>query len=356
MNTKVYAGAVALALSWSSALAGPTAATTYNCVKLNSVGDLNTLALGVSPNGHIAGKLFEADGSFNQGALWYRDLLTMAGQMSDGYAVNDRADMAGAMNSDAALLSAGAVARLPNLGSGQGGSLAGGIDRTGRVVGGSADAQSTWRAVWWVDGVASELGTLGTNPRAHSHASAINRYGDIVGLSQAEDHFTSNEAVLWKRRSHDIIRLPKLTIDGTAEASAINDDGLIVGRGNYPGGRADRYHALAWKNHSSVIDLGALPSGTMSAALAVRNDGVIVGYSSVDAAATDFRATVWYAPGRKPIDLNTRLVGQGCFNDQTGDHFVLTDAQGIADDGTIVANGRHDGATPSQLGFRLVPQ
>lgn len=353
MKKNEFACAVALALGLSSALAAPAASTMYECVALKAVGNLNTLAMAVSPDGHVAGTLVGTDGA-DQAALWYRDLLTMPDQMSDGYAVNDRGDMAGAKTNDPALLNAGVVSRLPKLSSW--GALASGIDGKGRVVGGSISDQSTWRAVWWVDGVVAELGTLGNDPRAHSHASAINRYGDIVGMSQSEDHFSIDEAVLWKRRSLQIITLPKPTPEGSAEASAINDGGLIVGHGNYLGGRPDRRHALAWKNHGTVIDLGTLPSGTTSRANAVRSDGVIVGHSSVDAAATDLRATVWYGPGRKPIDLNTRLVGPGCFNFQTGDKFVLYDAKGIADDGTIVANGKSDGATPSRLAFRLVPQ
>ncbi|WP_374562059.1 hypothetical protein [Ideonella sp.] len=353
MKRNELACAIAMAVGMSSALAGPTAATTYQCIALKSVAGLNTMAQGISPDGHVAGSLFGTDGR-GDGALWFRDQLTITGEMRDGYAVNDRGDMVGARTGggDPALLSAGIVSPLPKLSSGS--ALVSGIDDRQRMVGGSSNDQSNWRAVWWVDGVLAELGSLG--PRSHSHAGAINRYGDIVGMSLDEDKFWIKEAVLWKRRSHQIIKLPKPTADGGAEATALNDDGLIVGYGNYPGGQADRYHALAWKNHGSVIDLGALPSGTTSGAHAVRNDGVIVGHSSIDAAATEFRATVWYAPGRKPIDLNTRLVGQGCFNEQTGDHFVLTNAQGIAEDGTIVANGQNEGATPSRLAFRLVPQ
>lgn len=353
-------GALALVASLSPVFGADTSAIQYRCVPLEDSNGGDTFVYGASANGHIAGIAKPGGNWPSQAAIWYRrDEIKPTG-MSFALAVNDHGHMVGEGVDDsdgfnrAMLWKDGSRAVLPALpGSRDKRTSAEAINNKGQAVGGSSYGTSGGtHAVLWVDGTVVDLGALGGDAGPNSFAYDINRYGDIVGTNGSAD---VAEAVFWKRRSHRIVRLPKLTPDGVARAFAINAGGLIVGEGNYPGGAAHLRHALAWTTHDSVTDLGTLSSGKTSHARAVNNNGVIVGDSAIGANEDAPFATVWYAVGQAPVDLNTVLAGTGC-RDAAGTRYVLESARGITDGGTIVANAMADDGSSTQRAFRLIPR
>lgn len=117
-------------------------------------------------------------------------------------------------------------------------------------------------------------------------ATAINRQGDIVGISGicyvAVGSFTARHAVLW--RNNKAIRLK--TIGGVSwnTPTAINDNGEIAGFLNQPG-KTDRqgnpdFISVVWTDPGmSPTIIGALPGDALSEPTSINNSGVVLGVS-----------------------------------------------------------------------------
>lgn len=342
-------GALALVTVLSPAFGADTASIRYRCVQLPENDHKETRAVGVSPKGHVAG-IMNFSKVPMEALVWYRNEVTKPAGLMLAFGVNDLGHVVGVDEYSVGTLwkdGVGTALQAPP-GSPDDFTYPTDINNKGQIVGHVSYGTQNWHAATWVDGVVTDLGTLDNDLSKNSKAIAVNRYGDIVGSS-------AGFAVLWKRRSHAMVKLPNLS--SSAEARAINADGLIVGYGTYPGGPNYKSHALAWKTHGSVTDLGTLPSGQDSRADAVNSAGVIVGSSDADDADSRF-ATVWYGVGPAPVNLNSVLAGAGC-RDRAGYRFVLNNAAGITDNGTIVANGvPKDGSADNvgTLAFRLIPR
>lgn len=339
-------GALALVTVLSPAFGADTASIRYRCVQLPENDHKETRAVGVSPKGHVAG-IMNFSKVPMEALVWYRNEVTKPAGLMLAFGVNDLGHVVGMDADSVGTLwkdGVGTALHAPP-GSLDGFTYPTDINNKGEIVGYVSYGTQNWHAATWVDGAVTDLGTLDNDLSKDSRAIAINRYGDIVGSS-------AEYAVLWKRRSHAMVKLPS-----SAAARAINADGLIVGYGTYPGGAGNQSHALAWTTQGSVTDLGTLPFGKDSRADAVNSAGVIVGSSDTDDAESTF-ATVWYGVGQAPVDLNSVLAGAGC-RDRAGYRFVLNEAVGVTGNGTIVANGRpKDGSADNvrTLAFRLIPR
>jgi probable HAF family extracellular repeat protein len=110
-----------------------------------------------------------------------------------------------------------------------------GINEAGRIVGVSETASGDRHAVVWIDGVPTDLGTLG---HRHSAANAINEAGQIVGVSSDIPVGVcegpkpivlpvSYRAVLWDGPT--IIDMDGPDVRGNSQALDINEAGDVVG-------------------------------------------------------------------------------------------------------------------------------
>jgi probable HAF family extracellular repeat protein len=168
----------------------------------------------------------------------------------------------------------------------------------------------------WTDGHMRDLGTLGGTA---SQTFWLNDRGEVVGT----DYLAGNQACgpfLWNGR-----QLIDLGTFGGNEGAAfdINDAGVVVGWSLLPGDSTA--HAFEWHN-GVMTDLTGSSSPDCTIAGSVNNGGVVVG-QSCGQDQTD--ALIWI-DGHQ-YDLNALVP-------QTDAH--LTDAQGINDQGQIVALGQ----------------
>jgi probable HAF family extracellular repeat protein len=87
-------------------------------------------------------------------------------------------------------------------------SIAGGVNRSGQVVGSSQTKSGRWHTFLWSRGRMIDLGTLGARDGS---ANGVNASGDIVGAIQWDANGQHPHAVLWtktKRAGHT--RAPSL--------------------------------------------------------------------------------------------------------------------------------------------------
>ena len=166
-------------------------------------------------------------------------------------------------------------------------------------------------------------------------ALGINGNGLVVGyLGCGKDKVA--EPAVWHGTTATLLPIPiKPTIGGPGgKALAVNDSGLIVGASNNAGGNntPTNINATAWAN-GVVTDLGPFPTKEgSSSALAVNKQGIIVGKSTwiLDQLT---HAALWSPLGAAPQDLNNLISASAA------KEYLLTEATGINNNCTIVANG-----------------
>jgi probable HAF family extracellular repeat protein len=177
---------------------------------------------------------------------------------------------------------------------------------------------------------------------------SINESGQVAGESS-----TGAGQTIGAFRFSDAEGMVNLgSLGGTnSRAYGINNSGQVVGESDAgpilkPSVRFRGFplffgtHAFLWTEGIGMTDLGHLGGGT-SHASAISNNGVVVGWSTlINSAGHAFR---WTKRGGM-IDLNTLLpLNSG---------WVLTDANGVNDEGQITGSGLHNGAGRA---FRLSP-
>jgi uncharacterized membrane protein len=262
-------------------------------------------------------------------------LATPAGFIAGAAAINNAGQIAGAIYPNKYLLESMAVVwidgeptLLPAPAAQYTYSYAFAINDAGQVAGYVSGSSSVpYEAVVW-NGLTPMV--LGVVPGCITgFAYGINGSGLIVGyLGCGKDDVA--EAAVWKGTTAELLPIPRPTDGGVGgKAFAVNDSGLIVGSSISAG---TPYNATAWVT-GVATDLGPFPTKQgSSSAIAVNKQGIIVGKSTwVFDEVT--HAALWSPIGAAPQDLNS-LISTAAAAELT-----LTEATGISNNCTIVANG-----------------
>ncbi len=137
------------------------------------------------------------------------------------------------------------------------------INKFGQVAGFSYTTTGAQRPFLWQNGVMKDLGTLGGAGSFHQ-ASAINDAGQVVGTS-------NSHAFLYRRGMMQDLG----TLGGTDSiAHGINNSGQVVGLSDT---NSRSQHAFLWEN-DVMKDLGTL-GGNRTGAIDINNSGQVVGFS-----------------------------------------------------------------------------
>ncbi|MEQ1601462.1 MAG: PEP-CTERM sorting domain-containing protein [Methylophilaceae bacterium] len=330
MNKLNLKFAVALAFSGIALSAN---AVSYTFADLGTLGGSISTASAINASGQVVGYAYLTGDLTKHATLWNgtiaTDLGALGGIESEAKGINESGQVVGFVrisNSEthATLWNGGTTTTLYALG---GTSSALAINTSGRVVGNSKKTNNPYDdsgyAVRWDDTDAAPyaLDTLGGHADS---AVAINASGQVVGTSTLSDY--TYHATLWNGSSATDLG----TLGGSwSRASAINAHGQIVGIATTSN---DEQHATLW-NGNTVIDLGA------GEARAINTFGQIVGITRPTSNLIETHATLWN--GTTAIDLNSLLDAS-----TVAAGWVLTDANGINDNGWIVGN-----ATNNSLGI-----
>jgi len=178
--------------------------------------------------------------------------------------------------------------------------------------------------------------SLGTFGGTCGFPNAINKWGEIVGLSDLPGD-VSFHPFLWTRRSgmRDLG-----TLGGTyGRAVAINDAGEVAGTAATKNDKS--FRAFLWKRDTGMINLGTLNGDPCSSAYAMNAKGQVIGASL----ACDLSVvhTFLWADGR--------MIGLDQFIPPNSG-ISLTDPSSINDRGEIAVNGLLNG---NPHAFVLVP-
>jgi probable HAF family extracellular repeat protein len=239
--------------------------------------------------------------------------------MSANGAVTGNAQVSSGIPGHAFLYRNGRARDIGTLGGGNSWGYA--VNNRGQVAGDSATAAGTVHGFLYQDGRMRDLGTLGGS---YSSARAINNRGEVAGDAFVKDEpgAVIHAYVYRDRRMHDLGTLPGGTY---SLAWAINDEGTVAGIADVPG---------AADNHAFIYRYGVMRDiGSFGGAIYVEdinNQGLVVGTG--EGADRSERGFV-YIDGRLE-DLN-RLLVPGC-----GWH--VAQAYAINDAGQIVAFVRKD--------------
>lgn len=245
----------------------------------------------------------------------------------------------------------GAMTELPTLGGTHG--FAAGTNNRGVTTGWAentvvdptcvAPQVLQFRAVLWdADGRATELPPFPGD--TVSAATALNDYGDVVGISGICDiavgQRSAIRAVRWRNGVPE--SLGNLGGDAWNTPTAINQRGDIAGFANLAPGTDLLPHAFRWTAQTGMVDLGTLPGDATSQASGVNASGDIVGQScNADGVCRGF---VWDRGTMH--DLQSLVV--------SGDDVYILAANDIDDAGRITGQGV-DNATGAFVAFLATP-
>lgn len=313
-------------------------------------------ANGLNAGGQVAGvssTLRDPDDSlqavFDHAVRWsgretppMRDLGTLGGESSTGFAINKAGDVVGMAalttgENHACLWNAATGSKIDLDSIGSANSEAHGINDLNQVVGYYYTPSGTARAFRWIAGPGmKDLGTLSGG--TFSFAYGINEASRVVGsgTTVTQARTVEQHAFLWEGTMRDLGTLPG---HNRSAAFAINNAGVVVGYSS--AGRIQ--HAVLWRA-GAIQDLGTLEGGTRSAALAINDAGEVVGSSTVAGGAQ--RAMRWSA-STGMTDLNLRL------SPAQRKRWSLQEARAINTKGQIAGWGLLDG---QRHGFLLTPQ
>ncbi|HEX3745061.1 MAG TPA: FG-GAP-like repeat-containing protein [Bryobacteraceae bacterium] len=320
---------------------------TYHVTDLGTLGQSQSFANAISPNGtYVVGTYNTPGGQVNTAFLWS---------------------------------SANGAVSLGTLG---GVSLANGVNNSGQVAGSSVTGQN--HAYLYSNGVMQDLGTLGTGSSAYSYGQGLNNSGQVVGYSNPnpDTNFHQNDAFLYSGTMQDL-GLPSgatnsyaaaiddsgaiagyfnpdsasthvfllvggvykdlgtlqgNTLGAVATASAISANGLVAGSSTLANGST---HAFLYIQ-SQMMDLGTL-SGTVSRASGVNSNGDVVGESFWS--GSGFHGFLYH--GGALLDVNSLL-------DAASSGYTITDASGISEGGAIAATGLLPGGMPGDPSHALL--
>ncbi len=252
-------------------------------------------------------------GTQTRAFLWQngqmRDLGTLGGPDADGFAVNERGQVAGGSY----------VNSTPN----------------------PATGIPTIDPFLWENGKMTDLGTLGGT---FGFSTALNNRRQVIGVSNLAGDQTADQ-FLWD--GGKLIDLYTATTGGSViTANAINDAGQIVGAADFSSTGGSSFSAVLWKN-GVATNLGTLSGDCFSQAFVINSKAQVVG-ASYACDTFEPRAFLW--ENGSMIDLNERVPF----------HFplTLTSAVAISERGEIGGFGAPAGCSDAELcgqAFLLIP-
>ncbi|MHC4941848.1 MAG: hypothetical protein ACYTG7_02400, partial [Planctomycetota bacterium] len=202
------------------------------------------------------------------------------------------------------------------------------INEKGQIMGWGRDASiPTGRAYIFDSGIVRDLGSL--KPDGPSTPMDMNEQGHVVGESMSPDNW--DHAFLWKNNVMIDLHDPAVMPGKISSARAINEFGVIAGGADFIEDFIYFETAAIW-DHGTIIDLGTL-GGDYSFARDINDHDTVVGVSI----NSDHQARAFIYQGDKMVDLNDIATSP------SDDDWILTNAHGIANDGTIVGEGFHHG-------------
>ncbi len=346
--------------TWASllgaALASAPGWAQYQIIPVDTIpGGTHNFALDINNSGAVTGNSRTSAASFPLNAYFWAGpgpaqnigVLPGSNNFSRGYAINDAGVIVGESDNNNSRAfrwdPVNGLTELLNIAGNRGG-VAHDINNAGVIVGISSNGQAA-RPTRWVNGVASDLGSLDGQTNTFGRAWGVNEAGDIVGFSRVQSSPTVvSQATLW--RGNALINLRSLLPNSFSEAIAINDANVAVGvavAGTTPGGTSIR-RAVRWDLSGptpTIEELGTL-GRTFSEALDVNDAGQIVGFVT-NISGLPQRAFLWQ--NGVMTDLNDLLPANSGWE--------LRSAEGINDHGWITGWGTFQGVTRA---FVLIPE
>lgn len=335
-------------------------AQTYNFVDLGTLGGASSFALDVNNLGWVTGNAQLAASQpaprlngflYTGGGLTNLGVLPGSNNFSRGYAINDLGVVVGESdnNSSRAFVYAnGVMTGLTRLAGDNDRGVAHDINNAGVIVGISSNGVAS-RPTQWVNGVASDLGSLDGLTTTTGRAWGISENGLVVGYSARSGAPSQATLWNWSMAGGQPFRLGSLQSNSFSEAFAVNDAGEAVGaavNGSTSGG-TDIRRAVVWRPHNDhyhIYELGSLGL-TFSEAKDINDAGQIVGFAT-NISGSPQAAFLWN--DGTMIDLTATYGSTYNFSFRT--------AEGINDRGDIVGWGvAADGSTHAYL-LSAVPE
>jgi probable HAF family extracellular repeat protein len=341
-------------------LAGFASSQQYHLSDLGAVGiGNNSTAMGINNSGQVVG---QSDTPYSLiPAVWTNGFASSLGTLLPGaafptaWAINDSGQIVGTEIDGSSgyswVFSGGklndisyALQQFP---------FGYAINNAGDVAGNARIPGVTLTAFWFApgtngysNGVGTLLGLLGGT---FSYAYGLNNSGIAVGCAQTDTMAVHAARFVPGGGPYDLG-----TLGGTSAcAQAVNDSGTIVGYSNPFGDGAE--HAFSYTN-GVWTDLGTL-GGTNSYAQAINASGVIVGYSDLSGTTSPFvmpllskdSNSLGQEEGHAFVYSNGKMQDLNSVVDSSGSGYQITSANGINDQGQIVARALHYGDTRAVL-------
>jgi probable HAF family extracellular repeat protein len=307
---------------------------------------------------------FRYDGTPGAGGVM-RDLGTLGGTFSEGYGVNKSGQVAGyskltedslgfsdshAFRYDGTPGSGGVMRDLGTLGGTNSGGWA--INDAGQVAGSSLIESSAQHAFRYdgtpgAGGVMRDLGTLvGTG----SDGYGINNAGQVAGSSDIAGDAAKHAFRYDGTPGAGGVMRDLGTLGGTySGGQAINDAGQVTGSSSIAGDTASHAFLYTGTPGSGGVmrDLGTL-GGSNSSGRAVNDSGQVAGNSQItgDTAYHAFLYTGTPGAGGMMIDLDVWLDAN---NPTEGARWTLLGARGLTDGGLITGVGLYDPDGPGGI-------
>lgn len=301
---------------------------------------------GINENGIVAGSIL-TNGAY-RAALYsgdWEELGTLGGNESLGSDVNDSGLAAGTSRnsigaSRAFLWTPGGTdgvsgnPQMKDLGTLGGTHSEGYAINAGGEISGYAQTGTEDHAFVFAADTMTDIGALLGNALPNSYGLSINDAGQVAGIAY-NSGFAAAHAFFYDGENAVNIG----TLGGVrASALALNNAGQVAGYADLTNGLE---HAFRYAN-GVMTDLGTL-GGNYSYAIGINNSNVVVGGSFIDPADSVYHAFMTVADSM--VDLNEQL-------DATGAGWTLVEARAINDAGQIAGIGTFNGTAH---GFLLTP-
>jgi probable HAF family extracellular repeat protein len=253
-------------------------------------------AYGINDAGTVVGNTYIEGQS--HGTIWTSTGATDLGANTYATAINNSGEVVGS-NGQAFVAANGQLENLA-MPSGMNWSSAYGINNGGTVVGDGRLSNGTFRGLIWSPG--GSVTTLGTLGGSSSQATDVNDNGEVVGFASLATGYQHAFSVV------DGLMTDLGTLGGSSYAYGINDSGEIVGYSYLANGDQDAFLYVDGR----MLDLNSLlPANSgweLEEAFGINNAGQITGMGLFDGQLSAFLMTDPVGQGAAVPEPGTLLV------------------------------------------------